>query len=46
MLILSDGYFGGLNEPAGRLESKTILVISEGGMEFDKKNGIGKLARL
>ena len=46
MLILSDGYFGSLNEPAGRLESKTILVISEGGMEFDKKNGIGKLARL
>jgi predicted metal-dependent peptidase len=46
MLILTDGYFGLLKEPAGRLEARTILVVSEDGREFEKKNGIGKLARL
>ena len=46
MLILTDGYFGRLEKPAGSLERKTILVISENGMDFDRKNGIGKVARL
>ena len=46
MLILTDGYFGNLIEPAGRLASHTILVVSENGREFENNNGIGKLARL
>lgn len=46
MLILTDGYFGNLNEPVGKLASRTILVISENGREFENNNGIGKLARL
>ncbi len=46
MIILTDGYYGRLNEPAGKLRKRTILVISENGAVIDEKNDIGKLARL
>ena len=46
MLILTDGYFGKLNENIGKLRSNTILVISNNGAKIDKSNNIGKLARL
>ncbi|MCR5147942.1 MAG: VWA-like domain-containing protein [Eubacterium sp.] len=46
MIILTDGYFGALKKPAGRLREKTILVVTENGAAFDDKNDIGRLARL
>lgn len=46
MIILTDGYYGELKEPAGKLKSRTILVVSENGAVIEKDNGIGKLARL
>ena len=46
MLILTDGFFGALRERVGGLQKRTILVISENGADFERNNGIGKLARL
>ena len=46
MLILTDGYFGNLKQPVGKLKSKTILVLSEDGADIQEKNEIGRLARL
>ncbi len=48
MLILTDGYFGKLNDSVFRpsLREKTILVLSEGIMINDDMKKIGKIARL
>ena len=48
MLILTDGYFGRLNDSVFRpsLGKKTILVLSEGIVINDDMKRIGKIARL
>lgn len=46
MIILTDGYYGNVLEPVGKLHGKTILVVTEGGRNIDDKNEIGRLARL
>lgn len=48
MLILTDGYFGKLDDSVFRpsLREKTILVLSEGIMINDDMKKIGKIARL
>ncbi|MBP5632342.1 MAG: hypothetical protein J6X34_05560 [Clostridia bacterium] len=48
MLILTDGYFGKLDDSVFRpsLRGKTILVLSEGIMINDDMKKIGKIARL
>ena len=46
MLILTDGYFGELRKKSPRLAKRTILVITENGAEFERNNGVGRLARL
>jgi Uncharacterized protein conserved in bacteria len=46
MLILTDGYFGVLKEPAGKLKKKTILVLSEDSAFIEQNNDIGRLAKL
>ena len=46
LLILTDGYFGTLSEPVGRLKKKTILVLTENSADILKDNDIGRLAKL